>query len=86
MPKTKQKLSLFDRATQIFLPVLTLLGYLLTGLKHPAQGLLFSFAAQVFWLYAGWKAWKQAGQIGLFVTAVGLTFVLAYGILNYFVL
>lgn len=83
---SKTSLRLFDRTTQILLPVLTLTGFSLTALKFPGYGLAFNLLAQIFWLYAGWQAWKRAGQIGLFITSIALTFILTYGILNYFVL
>ena len=82
MDITKSQSS-FDKATQILLPALTLTGFGLTGLKKPGLGLIFNLFAQIFWLYAGWKAWKKAGQIGLFVTAIFLTLILFFGVANY---
>ncbi len=75
----------FDQLTQVLLPAFTLGGFALTALKYPGYGLALNLAAQIFWLYSGWKAWKKAGQIGLFVTAIGLTIILIFGVLNYFV-
>ena len=75
----------FDRTAQVMLPLLTLSGFSLTSLKYPGYGLIFNLSAQIFWLYSGWKAWKNAGQIGLFITSTALTVILVYGVLNYFV-
>lgn len=76
----------FDKVTQFLLPVLTILGFMFTSIKKPELGLAFNLGAQVFWLYATWKAWKKAGQIGLFVTAVVITVILLYGVINYWFL
>ena len=87
MSKEKsRKYSLFDKATQIFLPVLTVAGLLLVSLKFPAYGLSVTLLAQVFWFYAAWKAWKEAGQIGIFITTIAMTIVTVIGLVNYWVL
>lgn len=87
MTKTKQpKRTPFDQLTQIALPLLTMAGFLLTSLKYPAYGLVLNLLSQIFWLYAGWVAWKKADQIGLFITALGITAILMFGVVNYFVL
>jgi hypothetical protein len=75
--------TIFDRLTQYLLPTFTCLGFMFTAMKKPEIGLLFNASAQVFWLYSGWKAWKNAGQIGIFVTSVIISFFLTYGIINY---
>ncbi len=80
------KQTFFDKVTQILLPVLTLGGYALTSARRPELGVVVTMSAQVFWLYAGWQAYKKAGQIGILITAVLLTFILAYGIVNYWIL
>ncbi len=77
---------LFDKATQMLLPVLTLGGYALTSARRPELGVVVSMSAQIFWLYAGWQAYKKAGQIGILITAVLLTLILAYGIVNYWLI
>lgn len=78
--------SLFDKATQVLLPTMTVGGLLLVSLKMPAYGLTVTLCSQVFWFYAAWKAWKQAGQIGIFITTVAMTIVTIIGVLNYWVL
>ncbi len=59
---------------------------MLTAFKKPELGLVFNLLSQVFWLYAGWKAWRNAGQIGIFITAVVITVFLVYGVVNYWFL
>ena len=76
----KQK---FDKATQILLPTLTGIGFLITGLKKPEIGLVVSLVSQIFWLYTSWQAWKKAGQIGIFITTIITTAVLLFGVINY---
>jgi hypothetical protein len=76
----------FNKATQILLPVLTILGFFLTSIKNPETGLLFSLIAQIFWIYAGWQAWKKAGQFGIFITAILTTAVVLFGVINYWLL
>lgn len=75
-----------NSATQVLLPALTILGFLLTSLKKPEYGLLFNLAAQVFWFYAAWFAWKRAGQIGILVTTVFITIAVLIGVINYWIL
>jgi len=76
----KQK---FDKATQILLPTLTIIGFLLTALKHPQVGFSINTVAQIFWLYSGYQSWKKAGQIGIFITAIILLFVYIIGIISW---
>lgn len=80
---TPKKNTLFDTATQILLPTLTIVGFLFTSAKSPEIGLAFNLSAQVFWLYSGYKAWKEAKQIGIFITSVIITIILLYGLANY---
>jgi riboflavin transporter FmnP len=78
--------TLFDKATQILLPILTILGFLFTSLKNPELGLIFNLISQVFWLYSAWQSWKKAGQIGIFITSIIITLILLYGVINYWIL
>lgn len=78
--------SLFNLATQILLPALTIIGFTLTSLKIPEWGLVFNLVAQIFWMYASWKAWKEAGQIGILITTFFITIVVIFGVVNYWVL
>lgn len=74
---------LFNKATQIFLPALTILGFMFTSFKKPEIGLVFNLASQVFWLYSGYMAWKKANQVGIFITSIIIMFFLIYGVINY---
>jgi len=73
----------FDKATQVILPILTVFGFLLTGMKMPQIGLVISLTSQIFWMYTSWQAWKKAGQIGIFITSIITTVVLFFGVINY---
>jgi hypothetical protein len=79
------KPSLFERITQILLPMFTITGFLATSMKEPQIGLALNLFAQIFWLYSGWKAWKKANQIGIFINSIIITLILLYGVLNYWV-
>lgn len=76
----------FNNAMQIGLLAFTTTGFLLMSLKLPQYGLIVSLVAQIFWMYASYKAWKEAGQIGIFINTLVLTGVFTYGVLNYWVL
>jgi riboflavin transporter FmnP len=73
----------FDNATQILLPVFTVIGFLLTGLKKPEIGLLISLISQIFWFYTAWQSWKKANQVGILITTSIVTVVLLFGVINY---
>lgn len=81
-----KKKEIFDRLTQICLPTFTILGFAFTSLKKPELGLIFNLAAQVFWLYSSYQAWKKADQVGIFVTTLAITAILIYGVINYWFL
>ena len=72
-----------NTVVQCALPVLTIAAQLAVALKHPQVGLVIALSAQPFWLYSSWKAYKQAGQIGLFVNTVLFATVTAAGVVNY---
>ena len=80
------KEKIFNQVTQVSLPTFTILGFLFISLKKPEFGLVFNLIAQIFWLYSSWKAWRKAGQIGIFVTTIVLTCIVLYGIVNYWIL
>jgi len=82
----KNKKKIFNQVVQFALPGLTIGGQIVTALKHPEFGLVINLAAQPFWLYSSWKAYRQAGQIGIFTTAVIFTVVTAVGVVNYWFL
>lgn len=76
----------FDKLTQVLLPVFTVSGFLLVSLKKPEFGLIVILLSQVFWIYTSYKAWKNAGQIGLMVTTIIMSGVALYGVINYWFL
>jgi len=68
---------------QIGLVVCTGLGFLLTSLKLPHYGVIANLIGQVFWLYSSYRAWREADQIGIFISTVIITLILIYGVTNY---
>ena len=76
----------FNSLMQIGLIMFTTTGFLLVSMKLPQYGSIISLIAQIFWLYASYKAWKEAGQIGIFINTIALTVIFGYGVLNYWVL
>ncbi|MDD4902716.1 MAG: hypothetical protein PHE24_06300 [Patescibacteria group bacterium] len=77
------KRNLFDISAQIFIPFFTIAGYLAISFKLPQWGLILNLAAQPFWIYSTWKAYKNAGQIGILINTVILTMIIAFGVVNY---
>ena len=71
---------------QIAIPGLTILAQILIAFKYPSWGLIVNLCAQPFWIYSGWKAYKQAGQMGLFLTTIVMTIVITFGVINYWFL
>src|SRR5262249_20631569 len=65
------------------LAVCTGLGFLLTSLKLPHYGVIANLVGQVFWLYSSYRAWREADQIGIFISTICITLILAYGVTNY---
>lgn len=76
---------LFDVIAQFAIPGLTVSTQIAIALKYPQWGLIINMLAQPFWIYSGWKAYKQAGQVGLFVTTIIITIVIGLGIINYWI-
>ena len=76
----------FNSLAQAGLIILTLSGFLLTSLKLPQYGLIVGLFSQVFWLYSSYKAWKEANQVGIFVTTIFITLILIFGVINYWLL
>jgi len=83
---SKEKHPLFNAFMQACLLVFTMLGFLLTGMKLPEYGLLSNLFAQIFWFYASYRAWKEADQFGIMLNTIAITFVLVYGVTNYWIL
>jgi hypothetical protein len=68
---------------QIGLVGFTAGGFLLTSLKMPEYGLISNLVSEIFWLYASYRAWKEAKQYGVMITTLMITCILLYGVFNY---
>lgn len=86
MKNVTRKEKLFSDVAQFALPGLTIGAQIATSLKFPQYGLMMNLVAQPFWLYSSWKAWRQAGQVGILITTVIFTIVTTFGIINYWFL
>jgi hypothetical protein len=42
-----------------------------------------NLVGQVFWLYSSYRAWRDADQIGIFISTICITIILVYGVTNY---
>ncbi|MFA6077097.1 MAG: hypothetical protein WC735_03420 [Candidatus Paceibacterota bacterium] len=76
----------FNGFVQVSIVFFTLLGFLLTALKLPEWGLISNLVSQPFWLYSSYKSWKNADQIGAFISTLILTAVILFGVINYWFL
>lgn len=76
----------FNGLVQVCVVSFTLLGFLLTALKLPEWGLISNLISQPFWLYSTYKSWKNADQVGAFISTVILTVVILFGVINYWFL
>ncbi|PIT91143.1 hypothetical protein COU17_01950 [Candidatus Kaiserbacteria bacterium CG10_big_fil_rev_8_21_14_0_10_49_17] len=76
----------WNTIVQVGLVGFTTLGFLLTALKLPEYGLLVALISEVFWLYSSYRAWKEANQIGIFITTIVITLILIMGVVNYWFL
>lgn len=76
----------FNAITQICLTLFTVLGFLLTSFKLPQYGVIAALISEVFWLYSSYQAWKNANQIGIFITTIFITITLIFGVINYWIL
>lgn len=70
---------------QVGLVFFTMMGFFLTAIKLPQYGLVSSLISEIFWIYSSYKAWKEADQIGIFITTILVTLIILFGILNYWV-
>ena len=68
---------------QIGLVAFTALGFLFTSMKLPHYGVAANLVGQIFWLYSSYRAWREADQIGIFISTVIITLILIYGVTNY---
>ena len=64
----------------------TIGGLILISLKLPEYGLIMNLIAQIFWLYSSYYAWKNAGQIGIFINTIIFSIITAFGVVNYWFL
>ena len=78
--------SIWEKSVQVFLPGFTLLGFLLISMGMPEWGVVVSLGSQVFWLYSSYRAWHEAGQLGIFINTLLATMIFAYGVINYWFL
>jgi hypothetical protein len=78
----KSRLSL-NHLMQVGLVGFTGIGFLLTSLKLPQYGVAANLVAQFFWLYSSYRAWREADQIGIFITTICITLILIGGVVNY---
>ena len=76
----------FNTVAQICLTIFTVLGFALTSFKLPQYGLIAAFVSQVFWLYSSYKAWRNANQIGIFITTLFIIVTIIWGLINYWAL
>ena len=68
---------------QAALPILTLTAQFVLASGNPKWGITINLMAQPFWIISSWKAYKQAGQSGIFINAIAFTLITMYGVLNY---
>ena len=64
----------------------TIGGLILISLKLPAYGLIMNLISQIFWHHASYSAWKNAGQIGIFINTIIFSIITAFGVVNYWFL
>lgn len=81
-----RELKLWNMVVQVCLPIFTIASFLLTSMKMPQYGVIAGLISQIFWLYASYKAWRQANQFGIFVNTILATMIFAYGVINYWFL
>ncbi len=86
MTDTDQKNNSFNTLTQFAVPALTIGAQAATALKFPEWGLIINMLAQPFWIYSAWKAYQKAGQVGMLITVIVVTIILAVGIVNYWII
>lgn len=75
-----------DAFSQFAIPTFTLGAQLALALKYPEWALVLNMCAQPFWLYSSWKSYRQAGQVGIFITTVFFGIITVVGIMNYWFL
>jgi hypothetical protein len=76
----------FNTIAQVSLTLFTVLGFALTAFKLPQYGLIAALISQFFWVYSSYKAWRNANQIGIFITTIFIIVTILWGLINYWVL
>ncbi|MBP9803251.1 MAG: hypothetical protein KBD14_03010 [Candidatus Pacebacteria bacterium] len=76
----------FNTFVQVCVTFFTLLGFILTAFKLPEYGLISNLISQPFWIYSTYRSWKEANQIGAFITTILLALAILYGVINYWFL
>ncbi len=76
----------WNTIVQVCLPLFMLGSFFLTSLKLPQYGVIAGLIAQIFWLYASYRAWKSANQVGIFINTILSTIIFTYGVINYWLL
>lgn len=74
---------IFSKITQFAIPILTISSQIAISFKNPKAGLAIGMAVQPFWLYASYKSYKNASQIGIFVTTIIMAVLITFGFINY---
>ena len=77
---------IWNAVVQVCMPLFTIMGFLLVSMKLPQWGVISGLISEIFWLYASWRAWKEAEQIGIFINTVLATLIFIYGVINYWFL
>lgn len=77
---------IWNGVVQVCMPGFTILGFLLVALKLPQYGVIAGLISEIFWLYASYRAWKEADQVGIFINTILATLIFAYGVVNYWFL
>ncbi len=75
--------ALFNAVMQVGLVGFTMLGVFLTAIKLPQYGLIATLVSEIFWVYSAYRAWKEAGQIGILIVTFCITIIAAFGVVNY---
>jgi len=78
-----QKYFTLNNLMQVGLVGFTILGFLLTGMKLPQYGLIANLISEIFWVYSAYKAWKEANQVGIFITTIVVGSIILFGVINY---
>ncbi|MCL5667205.1 MAG: hypothetical protein M1383_05560 [Patescibacteria group bacterium] len=76
----------FNTIAQAGLTAFTVLGFVLTAFKLPQYGLIAALVSQIFWVYSSYKAWREANQIGIFITTIFIIVTIIWGLINYWAL